>query len=93
MLDELSHPGVVRLLFSSQDARCLYLGMEPLRGGELHAKLQKEGPLDIGEARALAAQVVEVIGHLRKHGIIHRDIKPENLVFGPHGRLVLCDFG
>ena len=91
VLDELTHPGVARLLFSFQDARSLYLGMGALRGGELYDRIG--AGMGVAEAREALSQVVEVVDYLRGRGVVHRDLKPENLVYGDHGRLVLCDFG
>jgi len=45
------------------------------------------------EVKFLLKQLLEAVLHMHKNWIMHRDLKPENLLYGPGGRLVVCDFG
>jgi 3-phosphoinositide dependent protein kinase-1 len=93
ILDRLTHPGVVRLHFTFQDALSVYLGLEYCPGGELFDQIRAAGRLGAGAARFYAAEVVLMLGALREAGVVHRDLKPENLLLAADGHLKLVDFG
>lgn len=42
--------------------------------------------------RALCS-IGNAISHAHSRGIIHRDLKPDNIILGPHGELILLDWG
>ncbi len=44
-------------------------------------------------AQYYTAELINILEHLRNHGIAHRDIKPENLLLDDKYHLKLCDFG
>jgi 3-phosphoinositide dependent protein kinase-1 len=82
---------VARLFFSFKDEANLYFGLEPCLYGELYDAIE-EG-LERDEVVFFAAEIVVMLGVLRRHGIVHRDLKPENLLLGRNGHLKLIDFG
>ncbi|KAL6773846.1 hypothetical protein ACKKBG_A22740 [Auxenochlorella protothecoides x Auxenochlorella symbiontica] len=93
IMDQLSHPGVARLYFTFQDAYSLYMGIEHCPNGELYDQVRLKRALGEDTARAYAAEVVDVLAHLRARGVVHRDLKPENLLLTAEGHLKLIDFG
>ena len=77
----------------------LYLVMEHLVGETLADRLTR-GPLPIGHALDIAAQIAEALVAAHHHGIVHRDLKPGNVMLtaGSVGRsdvptAKLLDFG
>ncbi|MDX2192863.1 MAG: protein kinase [Gemmatimonadales bacterium] len=89
---QLSHPNILPL-FDSGDADGLPWFSMPLLAGEtLRARLQREGPLPVADAIAIARDIASALGYAHARGIIHRDIKPENILL-EGGRAIVADFG
>ncbi|XP_021890541.1 3-phosphoinositide-dependent protein kinase 1 [Carica papaya] len=93
VLDQLDHPGVVRLFFTFQDTFSLYMALESCEGGELFDQITRKGRLSVDEARFYAAEVVDALEYIHSMGLIHRDIKPENLLLTAEGHIKIADFG
>jgi serine/threonine protein kinase len=76
--------------------RRMYLTMEAVAGTPLDVLLRERGPLPVGRALAITADVADALHHAHAQDVIHRDIKPNNLILGPHplGSIVkVLDFG
>ncbi|QJT03572.1 serine/threonine protein kinase [Streptomyces asoensis] len=69
-----------------------WIVMELVRGESLHEVL-KRGPLEPAEAARIGLAVLGALRAAHAVGIVHRDVKPANVLVGPHGRVVLTDFG
>ncbi|KAK8971298.1 3-phosphoinositide-dependent protein kinase 1 [Platanthera guangdongensis] len=93
VLDQLDHPGVIRLYFTFQDNYSLYMALESCEGGELFDQITRKGRLTEDEARFYAAEVIDVLEYVHGAGLIHRDIKPENLLLTADGHVKVADFG
>nr|AXO66328.1 3-phosphoinositide-dependent protein kinase 1 [Fraxinus mandshurica] len=93
VLDQLDHPGVVRLFFTFQDSCSLYMALESCEGGELFDQITRKGQLPEEEACFYAAEVVDALEYIHSMGLIHRDIKPENLLLTADGHIKIADFG
>ncbi|KAH0777669.1 hypothetical protein KY290_009080 [Solanum tuberosum] len=93
VLDQLDHPGVVRLFFTFQDTFSLYMALESCEGGELFDQITRKGRLSEDEACFYAAEVVDALEYIHSMGLIHRDIKPENLLLTSDGHIKIADFG
>lgn len=93
VLDQLDHPGIIRLYFTFQDTFSLYMALESCEGGELFDQITRKGRLSEDEARFYAAEVVEALEYIHKLGLLHRDIKPENLLLTSDGHIKIADFG
>ncbi|KAI4346441.1 hypothetical protein L6164_007336 [Bauhinia variegata] len=93
VLDQLDHPGIVRLFFTFQDSFSLYMALESCEGGELFDQITRKGRLSEEEARFYAAEVVDALEYIHNLGLIHRDIKPENLLLTADGHIKIADFG
>ncbi|XP_047332192.1 3-phosphoinositide-dependent protein kinase 1-like [Impatiens glandulifera] len=93
VLDQLDHPGVVRLYFTFQDASSLYMALESCEGGELFDQIIRKERLPEVEACFYAAEVVDALEYIHGMGLIHRDIKPENLLLTKDGHIKIADFG
>jgi eukaryotic-like serine/threonine-protein kinase len=89
----LSHPGIVTVFDSGEDADGPFIVQELVEGTTLAAHLAQTGPLDPGVVTDIVAQVASALDHAHALGVIHRDIKPANLILEPGGRVRLADFG
>ncbi|KAJ4971367.1 hypothetical protein NE237_004466 [Protea cynaroides] len=93
VLDQLDHPGIIRLFFTFQDTSSLYMALESCEGGELFDQINRKGRLLEDEACFYAAEVVDALEYIHGVGLIHRDIKPENLLLTSEGHIKIADFG
>jgi serine/threonine-protein kinase len=89
----LDHPNLctIHAIEESDDGR-LFIAMACYDGETLGKKIEA-GPLDIGEAVAIAVSVAEGMRSAHAKGIIHRDIKPANVFLVNDGPVKVVDFG
>ena len=88
----LDHPAVVNVHDVAVVDGQPWIVMELVRGRSLGAALQ-EGTLGAREAARIGLAVLGALEAAHAAGILHRDVKPDNVLLGPHGRVVLTDFG
>lgn len=69
----------------------LFIVMAQYDGKTLKQRLEA-GPVTVGEAIEIAAQVAEGLAKAHAQGVVHRDIKPSNLMLTEDGVRIL-DFG
>ncbi|KAL2548931.1 3-phosphoinositide-dependent protein kinase 2 [Forsythia ovata] len=93
VLDQLDHPGLVRLFFTFQDSFSLYMALESCEGGELFDQITRKRRLPEDVACFYTAEVVDALEYIHSMGLIHRDIKPENLLLTADGHIKIADFG
>ncbi|CAF2508538.1 unnamed protein product [Rotaria sp. Silwood2] len=93
ILQALSCPFIVKLLYTFKDNSYLYLGLEYAPGGEMFTHLRAFGRYTEDMTRFYAAQIVLAFEYLHHLGVIYRDLKPENLLFSADGYLKMTDFG
>eukprot|EP01102_Stenamoeba_stenopodia_P019861 TRINITY_DN7589_c0_g1_i2.p1 TRINITY_DN7589_c0_g1~~TRINITY_DN7589_c0_g1_i2.p1 ORF type:complete len:449 (-),score=94.06 TRINITY_DN7589_c0_g1_i2:496-1842(-) len=93
LMNKKDSPWLVRLYYSFQDEKNLYLAMEYVPGGDMWALLSKVGSLKEEYARFYAAEMINAVASLHKLGYIHRDLKPDNFLIDRTGHLKLTDFG
>ena len=84
---------LVRLLYSFQDDKSIYLAMEYVPGGDFRTLLNNTGVLANRHARFYIAEMFCSVNALHKLGYIHRDLKPENFLIDSTGHVKLTDFG
>eukprot|EP01105_Mastigella_eilhardi_P026640 TRINITY_DN779_c0_g2_i1.p1 TRINITY_DN779_c0_g2~~TRINITY_DN779_c0_g2_i1.p1 ORF type:complete len:536 (+),score=172.47 TRINITY_DN779_c0_g2_i1:158-1609(+) len=87
------NPWIVKLYYSFQDSRYLYLIMEFLPGGDLMTQLIKYVKFAEDDVRFYVAETVIAIDSIHALGYAHRDIKPDNLLLDKEGHMKLSDFG
>lgn len=99
---KLSHPNIVPVLdLGVNDAGELYFTMPYVIGDTLAEVI---GQLSSGEPSAHAKfgfvqrlhiiqKICEAVSHAHSYAILHRDLKPSNVMIGPHGEVLVLDWG
>ncbi|EPS69418.1 hypothetical protein M569_05348, partial [Genlisea aurea] len=93
IMRRLRHQHVVKLYEVLATKTKIYFVMEFVKGGELFAKVAKDGRFSEGQSRKYFQQLISAVSHCHSRGIYHRDLKPENLLLDENGDLKVSDFG
>ena len=90
---QLSHPGIVAVhdVLDVDGDPCIV--MECVEGRSLAELVAADGPLDVGRARRVIAQLCGAMDYAHARGVLHRDIKTSNVLLAPDGSAKLGDFG
>jgi len=89
------HLCALRGYFSGRDGRTFSLVLDLCAGGELYAKVDRDGALHEATAHRYFQGMHAGVRHLHSVGIAHRDLKLENVLLGgPQNETPkICDFG
>jgi serine/threonine protein kinase len=87
------HPHLARVFDTGEVSGVLYIAMEYVPGRTVRAIVQEHGPMPVGDAARVFAQVADGLAAAHAAGLIHRDIKPANVLVRPDGSAKLLDFG
>ncbi|WP_432041694.1 protein kinase domain-containing protein [Streptomyces cadmiisoli] len=88
----VDHPSAVSIHDVVEEDGVPWIVMELIRGESLHEVLGR-GPVPAAESARIGLAVLGALRAAHSVGIVHRDVKPANVLLGPHGRVVLTDFG
>lgn len=92
-----SHPHVVNLIDTFEDAQHYYLVMEFCPGGDLFSNIIAEGKFSEKLCKRFCRELATAIQYIHKSNITHRDLKPENILLTSHdlkvANLKVADFG
>ncbi|HET6572923.1 MAG TPA: serine/threonine-protein kinase [Fimbriiglobus sp.] len=87
------HPHLTRTLDAGASAGVHYLAMEYVPGRTVKQLVADSGPLAVGQAARVFADVAAGLHQAHLAGYIHRDLKPANIIVTPNGRAKVLDFG
>lgn len=87
----LQHPNIVAIYDAGELDGRLYVAMQLVRGGDLHALLD-QGALAPSRALSIIEQLASALDTAHEAGLVHRDVKPGNVLL-EGDRAVLSDFG
>ncbi|MBJ7331896.1 MAG: serine/threonine protein kinase [Solirubrobacteraceae bacterium] len=87
----LQHPNIVAIYDAGELDGRLYVAMQLVRGGDLHALLD-QGALAPARALSIIEQLASALDTAHDAGLVHRDVKPGNVLL-EGDRAVLSDFG
>jgi tRNA A-37 threonylcarbamoyl transferase component Bud32/tetratricopeptide (TPR) repeat protein len=88
----LTHPHILPVHDSGEDAGVLYYVMPYVEGESLREKLNRGGRLPVEEALAIAREIADALAYAHDLDVVHRDIKPGNVLLLA-GHAVVADFG
>jgi serine/threonine-protein kinase len=90
---ELSHPYIAAFREVGECAGRIFFASDFVRGTDADRLVQEHGPLPIGEACELIAQVLEALEYAHARGLVHRDLKPANVAVTEEKMVRVLDFG
>lgn len=93
MLSIVTHPFLIRMWGTFQDAEQIFMVMDYIEGGELFSLLRKSQRFPNPVAKFYAAEVCLALEYLHANDIIYRDLKPENILLDRNGHIKITDFG
>lgn len=97
----LDHPGITKVQFLRYIKGVLCLALEYVPGTDIFRHVHLNGPMELGPAARLMADLAIALDHAHRNGIVHADLKPANVMIMPrevrklsHGtRCKILDFG
>ena len=97
----LDHPGIAKVQFLKYIKGVLCLALEYVPGLDLYRLIQQNGPMSLGPAARLIADMALGLDHSHRKGIVHGDLKPANVMVLPRDarrlhqgtRCKILDFG
>ena len=96
LLQQISHPNIVKLRDVYETPSDLYLVMD-LAEGDLYSKIEETGGFPESSAKKIVFKMLEALRYLHDEvHIVHRDVKPENILLfdsGDDTDVKLTDFG
>ena len=92
LLASLNHPNIAAIYGLEHIDGIRFLVLELVEGPTLSERL-KSGPMEVGEALGIAAQIAEAFEAAHEKGVVHRDLKPGNVKITPAGKVKVLDFG
>ncbi|XP_059296031.1 serine/threonine-protein kinase OXI1 [Lycium ferocissimum] len=94
LLSSFHHPLLPKLKGVVSTDKIVGYAIDYCPGGDLNSlrKKQTEKMFSDDTIRFYAAELVLVLEHLHKSGIVYRDLKPENIMIQETGHIMLIDF-
>jgi len=97
----LGHPHIVPVFEADEADGILYVAMRYVTGGDARSLLSRHGPLPLGYAWRIVAQIASALDAAHAHGVTHRDVRPANILLDGDdggdrtagGHAYLSDFG
>jgi serine/threonine protein kinase len=88
LLEQLSHPVIVRSFDAELDGPRPHVVLEHLEGPRLSTLVRKYGPVAREQLLPLGLQLCSALHYLGGREIVHLDVKPSNIIMGAPARLI-----
>ena len=89
----LHHPNAVTLFDVVEDDGHPCLIMQYVPSKSLSTLLRENGPVSVGFATRIGAELAAALATAHRVGVVHRDVKPGNVLITEDGSAKLTDFG
>jgi serine/threonine-protein kinase len=89
----LSHPNIVTVIDRGVDDDRQFIVFEYIEGEDLKQRVDRAGPLPVGQVIELGVQIARALAFAHERGIVHRDVKPQNVLLNGEGAVKVTDFG
>ena len=76
----VNHPHIVPVYEADETSGIPYVAERYVRGGDVRSLLNRPGPLSVGYAWHIIAQIASALDAAHAHGLIHCDVKPANIL-------------
>src|SRR5438094_225913 len=94
LLGRILHHNVVRAVDRGSDSDgAPYLVMDHAAGISLGRLIDREGPLTVQRAFAIASQLLAGLAAIHEAGVVHADMKSSNVLVDDNDRVMIIDFG
>ena len=93
LVASLNAPGIVRLLDTGVEDGVPYLVREHVEGVCLRDRLDRDGPLDVGEAIEIASGVLEALVPAHGEHVFHLDLSLDDVIVCEDGAVRVTDMG
>lgn len=92
ILQQMSHPNVVRFYEALLSDRNCYIVTELCNEGDLEERIKRKRPITDIELGKIILDLYHGLKYLREMGVCHRDLKTAN-IFMHNGTAKIADFG
>lgn len=89
----LNEPHIIPIHDTGEIDGRLYLVMPIIEGVDVHALLQRDGPMSPQRAVHVVEQLAAALDAAHEAGLVHRDVKPANALVTRNDFVYLIDFG
>lgn len=93
VLEQLEHPGLLRVREMLPHGDDFVLVLDYAEGGTLDQLMMARGTLHPGELVTIATTLSDALSTLHDRGLVHGEVTPESIVFTADGRPLLTDLG
>lgn len=93
MVASIDHPNIIPIYEAGERDDLLFIAMRYVEGSDMRKLVQSEGPMPVGRANPLFAQIASALDAAHAHGLVHRDVKPANILVTTSDHVYLTDFG
>lgn len=90
---QVRHPHVTTIHDLGSAAGLHYIALELITGGDVAARISRDGPLPIADALRMMIACCEGVMAIHAAGMVHRDIKPANIFLTADDQPKIGDFG